>query len=87
MELPDEAVFGDRMVTPEAAADSAVVLARFDVSARGRPRAIETEPREPEDKGSALRLHRMLRDTRFRPRLENGEPVATPGLELEYRVY
>lgn len=87
VELPGAAIFGDRRVPPEAAADSAVVLARFDVTERGRVRAIDTVPRDPEDKGRALRLYRMLRDTRFRPRLVGGEPVATPGLEREYRVY
>ena len=63
------------------------VLARFDVTERGKLRAIETAPRDPEQKSSALRLYRMLRDTRFRPRLVDGEPVVTPGLEREYRVY
>jgi hypothetical protein len=33
-----------------------------------------------------FRLTRLLRDGRFRPRLESGEMVETKALEREYRV-
>ncbi len=65
---------------------SARVLARFDVDERGRPRGVETEPVDPERDAQAIRLTRLLRDSRFRPRLEAGEMVVTRSLEREYRV-
>lgn len=72
--------------TQEAYAESAVVQARFTVTRRGRVEAIDTEARDPERDGSAIRLHRLLRGSRFRPRLENGVPVDTEQVLREYRV-
>ena len=72
--------------TPSEYEESAVVVARFTVNRRGRVEAIDTEARDPERSGSAIRFSRMLRASRFRPRLEAGEPVDTELLEREYRV-
>lgn len=72
--------------TPEEFAESALVLARFTVTTRGRAEDIDTEARDPEQAGSAIRFSRMLRSSRFRPRLEAGEPVDSGPLLREYRV-
>ena len=66
--------------------DSVPVVARFDVDARGRPRNVESEPRDPEREARAVRLTRLLRGSRMRPRLDAGEMVDTTALEREYRV-
>ena len=86
VELPADGILWDGAASHVEFADSSVVWARFDVTERGRPRNIDTEPADPEQKGRAIRLYKMLRDSRFRPRLEAGEPVATAGLRREYRI-
>lgn len=60
-----------------AAGEPKVVSARFGVSARGRPFDIEADD---------FRLVRWLRGTRFRPRIEGGEMVASSGIAREYRL-
>ncbi len=86
---PVELPAGDIMWVPRSALEgdkSVPVTARFDVDARGRPRNVETEPRDPEREARAVRLNRLLRGSRLRPRLEAGEMVETIALEKEYRV-
>lgn len=80
---------GELWAGPGTAAEfeeSAVVLARFTVTRRGRAEDIDTQARDPVREGSAIRLSRMLRGSRFRPRLDGGEPVDTAQVEREYRV-
>lgn len=80
VELPDNGVF---MRDPGGGIS---LLARYDVSADGHARNLETAAEDEEHKGFAVRLHRSLRATRFRPRFDNlGEPVMTTGLERNYR--
>ena len=86
VELPADGILWDGAASPAEFADSARVSARFDVNRRGKPLNIETEAVDPEEKGRAIRLYRLLRDSRFRPRLDNGEPVAATGLRREYRI-
>lgn len=82
VELPDDGAFwqaigsGDEVSPP--------LLARFDISDSGRVRNLEMAPVEEDWEGAAGRLRRALYDTRFRPRLAEGEPVATAGLERRY---
>ncbi len=86
---PVELPAGNIMFVPPSPLDegsSVAVLARFNVDERGRPRQVETEPLDPERDAQSIRLTRLLRDGRFRPRLEAGEMVETVGLVREYRV-
>jgi hypothetical protein len=63
-----------------------VVHAQFDVSERGRALNIEASAADEERAGDGYRLHRLLRDSLFRPRLESGEMVATAQVQREYRL-
>ncbi len=85
---PVELPAGNIMWVSQSAegSNSVPVIARFDVDARGRPRNVETVPLDPAREAYGFRLTRLLRDSRFRPRLESGEMVATKGLERKYRV-
>lgn len=66
--------------------NSVPLVASFRVDARGRPRDVEARPLDPARTAQAIRLTRLLRDSRFRPRLVDGEMVDTEGLVREYRV-
>ncbi len=84
VELPDNGVFWQ---PPASATDSdRVINATFDVTARGRADNIEANAANPDDEGSVGRLRRDLAATRFRPRYEDGEPVATEGVTREYQL-
>lgn len=82
VELPDNGAFWQAPAPGQAA--EATVLARFTVSATGRVRdlAIDTVPEE--QASAANRLRRALRELRFRPRLEAGEPVSSAAVERRY---
>lgn len=86
---PVELPAGNVMWVPPSPQDGepdALVVARFDVDARGRARNVDTEPLNPDKEAQGFRLTRLLREGRFRPRLESGEMVEVTGLEREYRV-
>jgi hypothetical protein len=61
-------------------------VAGFTISARGKVRDIDTSGEQAEEDGSAYRLYRLLRNARFRPRLEDGEMVVTAGVLREYQI-
>ncbi len=85
-ELPaEEALYGGARagwVLPE----SGPVTAEFTVSARGKAREIDTRIEDEAHQGASRRVQRLLRNTRFRPRLEAGEMVETTGVVREYQV-
>jgi len=84
VELPDNGVFWQ---PPTAGADDGrVINATFDVTAQGRAGNIEASAADPDDEGSVGRLRRELAATRFRPRYEDGEPVATEGVARQYQL-
>lgn len=61
------------------------VLARFDVSPTGRPSNIEIMEANPADnKVMQRRARQRIRATRFRPRLEDGQPIATTNVSIRY---
>ena len=61
------------------------VIAKFDVSKSGWARNIEIVEANPADNVSLRRRAKdRIRATRFRPRLENGQPVATAGVNVKY---
>lgn len=59
------------------------VLLRFDVNAEGRAIGVETVELEP-DGDADVAYNRRIRETHFRPRLANGVPVATTGVEFSH---
>jgi hypothetical protein len=63
-----------------------VVHARYDVSAAGRAKNIETTSLAEEDDAKAGRVRRQLAETRFRPRLLDGAPQSDPDLQRDYEV-
>jgi hypothetical protein len=84
--LPDSDALSTGPATAEVFRQSAVVVVQFTVTERGEVRDIETSAGDPRHANSAYRLGRMLSDSRFRPRLEAGEPVRTEGIVREFRV-
>jgi len=61
------------------------VLARFDVSPSGRPTNIEIIEASPADnKVMQRRARQRIRTTRFRPRLQDGQPVETTNVSIRY---
>lgn len=74
---PRQAVGGEQPI---------VVRARFDVSASGKAGNIEATALASEYESKASRLRRNLAQTRFRPRMVNGEPEATLQLQRDYEV-
>lgn len=61
------------------------VLVSFDVTEKGEADAIEIIEAEPTSAEAPIkRLRKRLQGTPFRPRFENGEPVATPGVKYRY---
>ena len=59
----------------------------FNVSRTGRVQKLDTSALTKEQEKPGHRLYRLLRGTRFRPRLEAGEPVDTIVLERDYIVF
>ena len=85
VELPANGAFWQPR--PLAGGDEPVVVhARYDVSATGKAGNIEVTTRDSANDGKAGRVRRSLAQTRFRPRMVNGEPVAGQQLERDYQV-
>ncbi|MCR9187083.1 MAG: hypothetical protein NXH81_16905 [Halieaceae bacterium] len=80
VELPDNGAF-----TRDPGAGGALVAARYRINDRGVAQDVETAALEEADSGFAMRLYRKLLRTRFRPRMEAGEPVASDPVERTYR--
>lgn len=60
-----------------------LIVLRFDVTAEGR--AVDVETVQVEPAGDAADAYiRRVRETRFRPRLDNGVPAATEGVEFSH---
>lgn len=83
-ELPDDFIY-----LPDAGLDKREprgrARVRFDVNRDGRlqqPEILEMVPED--DRGVEIALRRKLRNLYFRPRLEDGQPVDTEGVEREY---
>ena len=86
VELPDNGAFWqpppNREGTPQI-----IMSAIYDVSARGRARNISAQPQREDDAKKVYRFKRGLAATRFRPRFENGQAVATQTLSRDYVLY
>lgn len=86
VELPANGAFWQpRLLT--AGEEPIVVQARYDVSAMGRADNIEATAVASENESKANRLRRNLAQTRFRPRIVNGEAEAELQLQRDYQVF
>ena len=86
LELPAGIVFQPGRLAPATRADTELRL-RFSVNRHGKTSALEVlSPRGQQDSAMLVRLRDMIGELRFRPRLEAGRAVDTPGLERSYRV-
>ena len=85
VELPANGAFWQpRQLAPGAT--PVVVQARYDVTATGRADNIEATAMSSENEGKARRVRRNLDQTRFRPRIVNGEPEAELQILRDYEV-
>ena len=85
VELPANGAFWQpRQLIPGE--EPIVVQARYDVTAAGRADNIEARALSSENEGKEGRVRRNLDQTRFRPRIVNGEPEAELQLLRDYEV-
>jgi hypothetical protein len=64
----------------------AEIVLEFDVSADGRASDVRVVTRDPQTTALQTRYSRRLRETHFRPRLVDGEPVATTNVRSTHFV-
>jgi tetratricopeptide (TPR) repeat protein len=62
------------------------IVLEFDVSAEGVPSDVRVVTRDPQTTALQTRYSRRLRETHFRPRLIEGEPVATTNVRSTHYV-
>ncbi len=62
------------------------IVLEFDVSAAGLPSGVRVVTRNPETVSLQSRYTRRMRETHFRPRLVDGEPVATTNVRSTHYV-
>jgi tetratricopeptide (TPR) repeat protein len=64
----------------------AEIVLEFDVSAEGLPSEVRVVSRDPQTTALQSRYSRRLRETHFRPRMVDGEPVATTDVRSTHYV-
>jgi tetratricopeptide (TPR) repeat protein len=64
----------------------AEVVLEFDVSAEGLPSSMKVVTSGEAPSGLQMRYNRRMRETHFRPRLVNGQPVATTNVRSTHYV-
>ena len=64
----------------------AEIVLEFDVSREGLPSGVRVVTRDPETTALQARYSRRMRETHFRPRLVDGEPVATSNVRSTHYV-
>jgi tetratricopeptide (TPR) repeat protein len=62
------------------------IVLEFDVSAEGVPSDVRVVTRDPQSTTLQTRYSRRMRETHFRPRLVDGEPVATTNVRSSHYV-
>lgn len=82
--LPD--IDGLRPLPPLTAPERADILLEFGVTAQGRVVKLERLDENEEQDGTANRLMRKLRKTRFRPRFEVGQAVETEKIVKAFNI-
>jgi len=68
---------------PEFSAEGRAVVS-YDVNERGQARNVKVVEADSEESAKVARLIRDIKGTLFRPRFENGEPVATTEITKSY---
>jgi hypothetical protein len=86
VELPANGAFSQPPRSVEGEKQPLIVQARYGVSAAGRADNIETSAINAGDEGKAGKLRRDLAQTRFRPRIVDGEPEAVLQLQRDYEL-
>ena len=84
--VPLPAIEGVNPLPPVVAPQEGDILVEFDVTETGRVTELTRLDENKENKGTANRLMRKLRATRFRPRFENMTPVSTENITNAYRI-
>jgi tetratricopeptide (TPR) repeat protein len=64
----------------------AEIVLEFDVSAEGLPSEVRVVTRDPQTVTLQSRYSRRMRETHFRPRVVDGQPVATAGVRSTHYV-
>ena len=82
--LPD--IRGLRPLPPAVGAEQGNILVEFGVDSRGKVVHLERLDTNEDMDSTAIRLMRVLRGTKFRPRFEAGEPVETDKLVRAYDI-
>lgn len=82
--LPD--MNGLRSLPPPVTPEQGNILLEFGVDGRGKVVDLIRLDSNAEMDPTAIRLMRVLRGTKFRPRFESGEPVATDKLVRAYDI-
>jgi tetratricopeptide (TPR) repeat protein len=68
----------------EQLAEQSYVTVAVDITKRGDARNFQVvEQANPADEGAVRKARDKIKEGRFRPRFENGEPVDTPGFRLK----
>ena len=83
--LPAMALLHKSADTPNPEAGGDYIVVNFDVSEYGRVKNIDIlESQPPEKTRPRIRVRQVLKEAKFRPRFENGEPVITKNLTHRY---
>ena len=80
--LPDMPLIESETSDPNAPHD--IILVKFDVSDRGEVRNVDFLDTYPSSVSNRAMIRRNLRNAKFRPRMQNGEPVYTSGIIHRY---
>jgi hypothetical protein len=86
VELPADNLLYAEAPGPGEALDAVRISARFSVSDQGKPRDIETLLEAGLEPQGSYRLKRLLKKTRFRPRMEAGQLVITEQVQRQYEL-
>ena len=65
--------------------NSSYVIAKFDISKSGRAKNIEIIESSPANDSLHRHAKMTIRATHFRPRIENGQPVKTPDVNMTFK--
>ena len=77
---------GLRNLPPSVSTEEGNILVEFGVDSRGRVIDLVRLDTNEDMDATAIRLMRLLRGTKFRPRFEAGEPVVTDKLVRAYDI-
>ena len=84
--VPLPAIEDINPLPPTVTTDEQAVTLAFRVNEQGKVRDIERLDDDEEADRQAYRLIRQLRNTRFRPRLEAGQPVETDNIVKSFQI-